>query len=341
MTGLKGAKTEISPDGLKVITTAESALAAQAIAARQEQALREEEAGPWGKFNGWFDRVLDRAEETNGIFKRRTFGALAWMLFIGASIMAWNAWFKLLPVKNLDMVLGGFGVLVILAMKLAAARLGQAHREGDKTLSKTLIAIIWGGFVLSVLVSASLQSSFIVDQEIGRHDTDAAITRLNDERELLKMRVEADPGVTEEQQQLVIERYLRTPMVNARGEQLKRTFQDHLRDTECKGSSYYTGIYCPTYFELLEVKEHAKNYKLARERFDAIPAEIRELEKHRPAQSSTLAAVQTFGGKGTGALGGVLLAMAIMAVLDLLMIGVTWLSSRPPAPKPLPEGALA
>lgn len=337
MTGLKGSTTEIGPDGLTVITRAESAQAAQAVAARQAQQLREEEAGPWGKVNGWLDRILDRAEETNGIFKRRTFGFLAWCLFLGAAIMAWNAWFKLLPVKDLDMVLGAFGVLVILAMKLAAARLGQAHREGDKTLSKTLLAIIWGGFVLSVLVSASLQSSFIVDQEIGRNDTDAAITRLNDERELLKMRVEADPGVTEEQQQLVIEKYLRTAMVNARGEQLKRTFQDHLRDTQCKGSSYYTGIYCPTYFELQEVKEHAKAYKLARERFDAIPAEITELEKHRPKQSSTLAAMQTFGGgKSSGAMGGVLLAMAIMAVLDLLMLGVTWLSSRPPAPKPQP-----
>lgn len=363
MTGLKGAKTVIGPDGKTVTTVADSEATAREIAAAQEQTLRLREGSWWSKSNAWLDRRFQEAEETGGIFSDKAWIFASWCLFFLAAIMAWNSWFRLVPLEGLNYTLAAIGVCVLLTMKVSAARLDAADGRimkddlpNDHNKANFLRVILIGGLILQAVVATSLQASIATDQETGRTDAQSTIDSLRTERNTLHIAIASPPAATSEAQQKLIDAYLLKPVVNREGTiVVKKGFRVGEAivpegGKRCTGSSYYVTIYCPVLIEMEAARDQALQYEKDRARYDAIPDQIAALEKARPAQSSTFALFDRLAGKCDHLSGNcenqdlmrLFFPAFISFILDFLMCLVSYLAhraERTPAPKP--QGALS
>ncbi len=338
MAGLKGETTTIGVDGRTVTTVTESAATAREVAARQEHARRDIEGGPWAKFNARLDRAMQRADETGGIFSDRALELLAWGFTFFSIMYAWNAWYKLLPVPGLNLLLACVGSLLIYGMKSAAARLDKAWADGDNVLGGWLSGILLGGLILQAVVSASLYALVSVDQQTGRRDVETTISDLRVERANLQIQIATPPeppAVTAEMQQKLIDGFKLKQAVNSLGKVLEGPgYRIGALVGDCKGSSYYVTTYCPTILELETVRDQALNYDERKAehdavvaRFNAIPAEIVKLQHERPQESSTFAlGNRVFGVESNLSL--LVWPMVISFILDFLMLLFSYLSKR-------------
>lgn len=338
--GLKGAKSTLGEDGVTVVTRTDSAATAREVMARQEQHARQIE-GWWGaQFNAWLDRSLKRGDETGGIFSHRAFNLLSWAFAFLDVIMQWNAWFKLLPVAGLDIVLGCFGVVLVLLVKAATARLDEAEVHNDESRRRFLQGGIVVGVILSTLAAVSLQAFISVEQATGRTDIQTRIDALRKEQNGLQMTMALPPDATAAEEQKLIDAFLLKPVVNRAGTVVvKKGYRIGEAimgpNGACTGSSYYVTIYCPTLKEMEAARDSAKTWEEKKTRFDAIPAEIKKLEDERPKQSSTFALYQKVTNDETNWTV-ILIPAGISLFLTLLMIGATYLAHRSPKTKPTP-----
>lgn len=337
--GLKDAKTELAPDGVSVVTTFESA-----AAAREHQALLESNArkleGGWGsKLNGWLDRSLARADETDSLFSRRALRMLSWLLAIGAVIMAWNAWAGFVPTKGLDLLLAATGATLVLVGKWAAADIHPAHLSGDQNKENMLVAAVALILVLEALAATSLQASIAYEQETGRTDVQSEIDSLRLEQSGLQLTVAQKPPYTAEAQQKLIDGFKLKQVVNRKGVvQQGADWRIGAQVGDCRGDSYYVTVYCPMILEMEANRDTALDWEQAKARFDAIPAEIAALEAQRPKQGSTFALLNKL--KVDTDWSKLLFPAIISLIVTGLAFATTYLAHRtPPAQKPAPAPA--
>jgi hypothetical protein len=334
MAGLKQATTEIGADGLSVKVTTESEATAREIAAQLEGEVRAREGGFGARLNNKLANSLDRVDETLAIYGgRRTFTILRDVLTVCAMTLAGFAWYRILP--GYEVLMCVIGMAIVFGMKTCAGRLYVAEQSGDKGLKNLFTALIVLGLLLEVVASSSLQAFSAVEQETGRADITAQISVLEDEQRRLNIALTKPPPGTAAQQQALVDAYRATPMVNADGVQLVKTVGVMADETECKGRSYYVGIYCPPYLELVAKVDAAKAYESDKERMSQIPGELAVLRAKRPPSSSTFALAAKGG--DTAWLLSLLIPVGLALLLNLAMLVVAYVVGRPEQVAPLAE----
>jgi hypothetical protein len=338
--GLTDAKTELAPDGKTVITTFDSA-----AAAREHQALLESEArrieGGWGaKFNGWLDQSLSRADETRSLFSRTALRTWSWLLALFAIILAWNAWAGFVPTKGLDLVLAATGATLVLVGKWASSEIHPAHIAKDQNKENMLCFAVGFILILEAVAATSLQASIAFEQETGRTDVQSTIDSLRLEQSGLQLTIAQKPPFSAEAQQKLIDGFLLKQVVNDKGVvQQGPAWRIGARigtgEERCRGSSYYVTAYCPTILEMEAQRDMAADWEKAKERFDAIPAEIKALEAQRPKQSSIPALLNKL--KIDTDWSKILFPAIISLILTGLTFATTYLAHRTPPPPAQPQ----
>lgn len=291
MATLKQSTAQILDDGMTVQVTAGDAATAHELAADMEAQVRRKQ-GPWARFNAWLGRILDRFDETWGLYEDRTISLISVCFLVGAVALAIYAWWRVLP--GYEPLLAFVGATIVVAMKESAHRIG--HNRSPE-LNKFFYAVCAFGLVIEILASSSLQASVAVEQETGRSDIESKITSLRQEQQLLQIGLLNDPGTTSEAQLKMIEAFKGKPAVNKAGTQLNKPIGELIGD--CTGSSYYVLAYCPSILELEAKVETIRKFETDKARYLAIPDEIQALEEQRPKQSSTLALAQKATGGGS------------------------------------------
>lgn len=344
MAGLKGASTEIGADGRTITVTTESAATARELAAELETRVRTTEGGPGAKINNFLSKSADRLDETLGIYGGvRLLAIIRDALLVCAMTIAVFAWLRILP--GYEILLGTVGALITFAMKSAAGKIYEAEQEGDMNLRTMLFAVMLAGLGLEVMASSSLQAYTAVQAETGRQDIDDEIKRLDQERQTLLIQLARVPDGSSAALAERISAFEATPMVNAKGTQLTKTVGSLWAETECKGNSYYVGIYCPTLLELRGEMQAAQAYETAQKRFEEIGPQITALQAQRPTGSSTFALATKVAGADTKWLLALLVPVGITLTLNLAMLMLSYIVGRieyqkkHPAPEPAPEAS--
>lgn len=346
MAGLKGASTEIGADGVTVTVTAESEATARALAAELETRVRSTEGGPGAKINNWLSNSANRLDETLAIYGGvRLLAIIRDALLVCAMTIAVFAWLRILP--GYEILLGTVGALITFAMKSAAGKIYEAEQENDTNLRSMLVLVMAAGLILEVLASSSLQAYTAVQAETGRQDVDAEIHRLDQERQTLLIKLAKTPAGPSAAIAERISGYQATPMVSRQGTQLTKTVGSLWDETECKGNSYYVGVYCPTLLELQGDYQAALDYEKAQKRFDEIGPMITKLQGMRPKGSSTFALATKVADNDTKWVLALLVPVGITFVLNLAMLLLSYIVGRinyqqaHPQPAPVPTATPA
>lgn len=327
MAGLKGASTEIGEDGVTVTIRAESEATARELAAEMETRVRQAEGGPGAKINSFLSKSADRLDETLGIYGGvRLLAIIRDALLVCAMTIAVFAWLRILP--GYEILLGTVGALITFAMKSAAGRIYEAEQEGDENLRGMLVLVMGAGLILEVMASSSLQAYTAVQAETGRADVDSEIHRLDQERQTLLIKLARVPDGSSEAIEERISAFLANPMVNREGSQLTKTVGSLVDETDCKGNSYYVGIYCPTYLELKGEYQTALSYEQDKARFDQVGEQITKLQTMRPQGSSTFALASKMAGADSKWLLVLLVPVGITLTLNLAMLLLSYIVGR-------------
>jgi hypothetical protein len=283
---LKASSTRVSDDGKSVIVETQSTQTAHELAAELENRVRAKEGGPGARANVWLRNSLDRFDETLGIYADRRLQIASNILMICLMALAVFAWYFVLP--GYEAVMCVIGAVLAFTLKQLAADLDRAWVVKKNGMFAFFCVCIVTILVVECVASASLQSFVAERAATGQEDIGRRINMLTAEQERLNEAQKVAPKGTPDQTQALVDAFSANPMVNREGAQLTKTVGSMVKETGCKGNSYYVGIYCPTYLELKGDVDYAKQWHEDKARLQKIPAEIKEAELARPRGASTM-----------------------------------------------------
>ena len=173
-------------DGSKVTIDAGSVADARALAAAAEDDLIKKNR-TWAQ---WFDSNLDSLGDIIDVVGRPAFNWLAWALAVIGSVIAFISWSRILPVKEIDWLLGLVGVVIVLFTKLAAARWASSVNFNDKQQVKFWSQLACAGLVINFVAAFAFQAAVSDDQVTGVQETREQVALL--QREARELKYEAD-----------------------------------------------------------------------------------------------------------------------------------------------------
>lgn len=218
-----------------------------------------------------------------------------------AVMLSWKAWPAAIPIDGLETVVSMIGVMVVLAITIAAHQLWKAFMAPNRTEFWWLVGVLGLCLIVNVAASVALQAQTAMDRQTGWEDVQARIETLKADRgarNVQLLSISPDPSA-ESRIRAEIEAQLSAPIVNRLGDQLNRTVRDTVGDCDSSdGIDYYEGTYCPELTrkrgQLKGLEEQSTAYTAMQAEIAAIDAEIVKLETSRPTATASLSFLTLF-----------------------------------------------
>jgi len=218
---------------------------------------------------GWLTGAGDFFTEAG----RTIWPAIALITTIVAATIAASAWYGLFPFKNLNLVLGAVGIILILAIARMAATLPEAIDDKDwsEVLGTSIASILF--IMLNMVATVSFQITGALNVETGRTDISQEIQALERQKLPIQTRLSFPQLETVEQVELGKKSFLQVSAVNANGTTLTQTVGEMV--PECPGNTFYHRTYCPTILDIEQRLSKAQAYEDDKIAFAELEAQIK------------------------------------------------------------------
>jgi hypothetical protein len=334
--------------GTTVTIEAESEEAARAAFSAAEGARLKAEGRMTERAKHSIDNFLDDLVGMNDTAMRNTMHIVAWTLLVIGGAFAYVSGSNLWATPELKPVFGAFAIVVVFIGKVAAGRwaksankLDAAPTDAEQKKAKGALNTFRATALVCVAMSAALgfalQSANSVNRENGAIATK---DQIDDNGAALRMlKAEADEMDRPRETVAQIEKELLAmksrSAVNYNGANAKFNIGEAVEDgseTYCRGSTYYKNKYCPDLLDLEGALEARRAYRGKLDAIHALEANTTELRSNHVELSSSEAIGKVlFKGEGkAGLIKGMLIGMLLILIIDMLMVGTSYLAHRYP-----------